>query len=123
MAARIINVVFLMVFGLISFSSCYYDKADLLTEINPCDTTLVSFTADISPIINTNCATCHGGSAPSAGIALTNYTEITTLASDKLLGVIRHEPTFSPMPKGMSRMEACMINKIEKWVNDGKPNN
>jgi len=41
----------------------------------------------------------------------------------KLYGTINHSPGFSPMPKGMSKMNNCQIATIKKWVDTGMPNN
>jgi len=116
----------LMVVGMIVFlSSCYYDKEDdLYPQVAACDTTNVTFANNVFPVINSNCTACHSGAAPSGNIRLENYNHISTAANNgSLLGVIRHEPGWSPMPKGGGKLNDCNIAEIETWVNQGAPNN
>jgi mono/diheme cytochrome c family protein len=120
----------LLYFSLLSvalLSSCYYDnEEDLYGGITPaCDTTQVTFAGTIFPILEqANCVSCHSGTAPSAGIRLDSHAEVIKHAnSGALLGVIRHEPAWSPMPKGGNKLSDCTISKIETWVSQGSPNN
>ena len=110
---------------LVLLSSCYYDVAEELYPEKPvCDTTNVSFTDHVFPIINTNCTSCHGGQAPAGNIRLENYNDISAAANNgSLLGVIRHEQGWSPMPKGGGKLNDCDITKIEIWANQGTQNN
>jgi hypothetical protein len=43
--------------------------------------------------------------------------------SGRLLGAIRHESGFLPMPQNASKLPSCDISKIEQWILDGAPNN
>lgn len=110
---------------MIFIQSCYYDKEDeLYPKTAACDTTDVTFTNNVFPVINSNCTSCHSGSAPSGNIRLENYNDISAAANNgRLLGVIRHESGWSPMPKGGGKLNDCDIAEIEAWVNDGTPNN
>lgn len=89
-----------------------------------CDTANVSFANSIMPLIDTYCKGCHSGSAPSAGILLTNYPEIKAQADNGyLLGVIDHRNGFKPMPQGGNKIAQCDIDKISAWINQGTLNN
>tara|TARA_Y100000385_G_scaffold275112_1_gene319077 strand:+ start:18981 stop:19364 length:384 start_codon:yes stop_codon:yes gene_type:complete len=115
----------LSVFLVIVMTSCYYDNAeDLYPVIPDCDTTNVTFGNDIMPIINTNCTGCHSGSAPSANIRLSNYSEIVASANNGgLMGSIKHESGWSPMPKNGNKLGDCTIKKLDTWIAEGTPNN
>ncbi|MCB0697172.1 MAG: c-type cytochrome [Chitinophagaceae bacterium] len=90
----------------------------------PCDTNNFKFTADIQPMINKYCTGCHSGSGASGGILLDNYVNITAANKDgSLLGSIKHEFGFKPMPDGGGMLSDCEIKQVEKWVNDGMLNN
>jgi hypothetical protein len=115
-------------------SSCYYDNIEELYVKNPadsagvCDTTKVmSFATDIQPILTSNCGSnnnsCHG--ALSTVLSLSDYAGVKSTAdAGKLVGVITWASGFSPMPKGStSKIDACSIGKIKKWVSAGSPNN
>jgi hypothetical protein len=91
---------------------------------NPCDTVNVKFSTHVQPLIKNTCQGCHNGGAPSAGIALENYTQIkTTVDNGKLWGSINHNSGFSPMPKGMPKFNNCQLRAIEIWITNGAPNN
>lgn len=107
------------------FQSCYYDiEEDLYPQPPACDTTNVSYADDVWPVINTNCTGCHSGGAPSGNVSLENYDDIVIAANNgSLLGTIKHEDGWSPMPKGGGKLNDCDIAKIESWVNNGTPEN
>lgn len=106
------------------FSSCQNHKAETLLGSNACDTSNVTFSQTIAPWVATQCANCHGGSSPSAGIGLETYTEIKACVDNQSFGgSINHQAGYSPMPKGTSKTESCMLSKINRWINQGAPNN
>ncbi|MEZ4981125.1 MAG: hypothetical protein R2769_05965 [Saprospiraceae bacterium] len=49
---------------------------------NGCDTTNVTFSGTIAPIMNIYCVGCHGGGNPQGNISLTNYAEVKTYAAN-----------------------------------------
>lgn len=105
-------------------TACYNDKAENILGPNACDTINVSFSQHISPYVNAQCAGCHGGNSPSAGISLTNYTEIkASVTNGTFGGSINHLSGYSPMPKGAAKTEACMLSKINRWITQGAANN
>jgi hypothetical protein len=110
-------------------AGCYYDNEEDLYgngPDNPCDTSQVSFIKDIQPIIVQMCGYngCHGESFPSDNIALNNYDNIVnTVSPELLLSSIAHDGNASNMPKNGNKLPDCDIAKIEKWINDGQPNN
>lgn len=98
-------------------------------EEEECDTSNVSFSDDVFPVIQNNCYGCHSGGQPSGGILLTSFNEVKTAASiapgtyGSLLGTIRHQQGNVPMPQNGPMLSECKIATIEKWVSDGMPNN
>lgn len=108
----------------LSLSNCYYDVEEELYVNTGCDTLSVSFSAVVQPIISDNCLNCHSAAANFGGITLEGHAKLKQQAiNGKLLGVIRHEGGFPPMPQGAPQLAACTIAKIEKWVRDGAPDN
>ncbi len=92
--------------------------------VSACDTSNVKFSTTVKPIIDNNCMGCHSGSSPAGGIALTNYSQIKTVAANgRLLGSIEHAPGYSPMPKNMAMLSSCKIAQIKIWINEGMQNN
>lgn len=120
---------YLLIFPLIIIfiSSCYYDNEEDLYPVlnNDCDTTYVSFTPIISNILQNNCLSCHSNAtAASSGnnIKLENYTDVVNRA-DAFLGSIRHDTPYSPMPKNGGKLNTCILLQVEKWIDNGTPEN
>jgi mono/diheme cytochrome c family protein len=83
----------------------------------------MSYTSNVSPIMTDNCVSCHSGGAPAGNIPLETYSEVKVQADNgKLLGSIKHEAGYSPMPKNQSQLSECDVNKIEAWINQGTKN-
>lgn len=105
-------------------TGCYNDKAENILGPNVCDTINVSYSQHIAPYVNSQCVNCHSGSAPSAGIDLSNYTLVKASVNNGTFGgSINHQSGFSPMPKGSGKTEPCMLSKINRWIAQGAPNN
>lgn len=112
-------------------AGCYYDNEEELypPQPNDCDTTNVTYSGTIFPIINTNCISCHGGSSPQGGILLEDYASISAAAAipagqgGSLYGAISHASGNSPMPKNGTQLSDCKIKQVEVWINAGRPDN
>ena len=117
------SLAFLAVF-LFFLVSCYYDYEEALypTLKNTCDTTNVTYSATIAPILNNNCTGCHGGSIPSGGILLTNYTSVQTVASSGLLMNALKGNGVPLMPLSGS-LSSCNLTQFQIWVRNGMLNN
>lgn len=117
------NVIFAF-FLLCAFSSCYYDNAEDLYPDTGCDTDSVTYSLTVLPIIQDNCYVCHDAATNTSGITLEGYNNILTYAMNgSLMGVITHAPGYPAMPQGAAMLSACNIDKIEKWILDGAPDN
>lgn len=123
-------IVSLLLFSgiLLSVSSCYYDKEELLYGINngTCtDTTSgTSYSQQVVPVFQQFCYSCHTGSFPSGGILMGTYAADKAIGQNgTLYGSISHANGYSPMPKGMSKMTACQIASVKRWIDNAMPNN
>jgi hypothetical protein len=115
--------------------SCSKSSADQQTVTPPpggggtttttCDTVNMKYTADVLPILQTHCYSCHGSNTTgSGGISLDSYNNLKTYANNGFLaGNITHSPGFVGMPYGQPKMDDCTINKILDWINRGALNN
>ena len=112
-------------FLMIMASSCYYDNEEYLyPEPTPCDTTNVTYSGSVAPVMAANCNACHSSSFPSAGIITDNYNSIKVIADNGVLqGAINHQSGYSPMPKGGNKLNSCDLTKIDVWINAGAPSN
>ncbi len=90
-----------------------------------CDTSNVTFSGTISPIVQMNCAggSCHDASSPAANINLTTYAGVAQIANNgSLAGAVRHLSPYISMPPGRW-LSQCQINQLLIWVQVGSPNN
>lgn len=91
---------------------------------NACDTALYTYATAIRPLINTYCQGCHNPASLGGGIDLSTYVAVNTQAGNgKLIGSITHASGYQPMPKGGSKLSACQIKQVEKWIAAGSLNN
>lgn len=108
--------------------SCYYDKEEILypTTENDCNAENSDF-ASVKNTIFENCLSCHSNSSANTlggSVKLEDYADIKNYADNgKLLGSIKHESSYSPMPKNGAKLSDCKISQIENWINSGTPNN
>ena len=122
----IISLVFVCV---VFLSSCYYDVNEDLNPIGSidslsCDTIAVSYSADVLPVIEFNCYTCHSTAANLGGITLEGYNSIKVYADNgRLEGAINHESGFSWMPQDAAMLDDCDLALINGWINQGALNN
>lgn len=105
--------------------SCYYDnEEDLYPESATCDTTGVTYSATIAPIMEANCNSCHNAVLPNAGVITDNYSDLKVIADNgQLRGATHHEQGYSPMPKNQAQLPGCDLAKIRIWLDDGAPDN
>jgi hypothetical protein len=123
---RIVFSIFMLIVFLLSLTSCYNDKEELLYGTTmSCDTvSAVSYTQKIVPIFQNACYSCHSGTSPSGAIAMGTFnTDKAVAASGRLMGSLHHAAGYSAMPQGAAKLSTCNIAIIQKWVNAGTPNN
>ncbi len=111
---------------LIALYGCEHDPIEPDPDDDPvtCDTVDVSFTADIAPFFNPKCLSCHAGAFPSGGIDMSDHAGVMVQVNNgRLLGAVRHEQGFSPMPQGQAKLNNCEIALLESWVTQGALDN
>lgn len=74
--------------------------------------TIIKYTTDIAPILNSNCVSCHGS---SGGVSLSNYSEVK-LKANRIL--IRTENGTMPK-KPNSPLTTAQIQLIKDWIAAG----
>ena len=121
-------IILLLLSLLVLVASCEKEKS-----ANPADTfcadpiTNPSYANDIIPILEQHCYQCHDNENNGSFADfwdLEDYEDIFPLAKDgNLLGVVRHDPGFTPMPLNGIRIPLCDRIAIEEWINNGAPDN
>ena len=85
-----------------------------------CDTTNVTYTTHVQPIMQRSCTGCHSGTNPSAGINLTDRTVVATRAtSGRLYGSMAHLAGFAAMPPSGGKLDDCTLATIQAWKQQG----
>jgi cytochrome c553 len=111
------------------FTACSKTSEDQLTATIPvttCDTVGMKYSANIVPILQANCYSCHGNGSTggSGGISLDGYANLKLWADNGyLVGNITHASGYVAMPYGGGKLSDCDINKIIAWIHQGEPNN
>jgi len=104
--------------------SCYYDnEEELFPKLSTgCDTTNVTYTKNIVPILSSYCYSCHNNAnAASFGgnIRLESYSDVKAILT-RLYNSVTHNSAF-PMPKNSPMLNDCLILQISIWKNNGAP--
>jgi mono/diheme cytochrome c family protein len=106
----------------LNFIACKHEPEEIVNpdpEPEPCDTTDVTYNGTVYNIFQESCISCHSGAVPQGGIDLTDYSQVAFLAQNgALLGAIRHEQGYSPMPQGGNKLSDCKIRQVEIWIRD-----
>ncbi len=125
------------------FSSSVFCLAILLCGITSCDkpsetnceTGTVSFSQNVLPILNANCSLsgCHSGTSTKGGLNLSDsiaYQKLLQTGSGYVkpsnpsgsIVIAEMKSSSSPMPP-TGNLEACKIETIYKWIEQGALNN
>lgn len=101
-------------------TACYYDNEVEQYGVSICDTTTLSFSQDIQPIINASCISCHSPGGERESAPFTTYDEIKLYADGPIVERISGIGSIMPPSGAISN---CNQLKIKAWVNAGAPNN
>lgn len=111
-----------------SIAGCYYDSEERLYPkiSNPCDDIEVTFSGTVTSILQP-CQSCHSNSNASSsgsGIKLQNYKDVMIVVNNgKFMGSVNHASGYVPMPNGGGKLPECEISQLQKWIDNGSPNN
>ena len=118
------NTLAILVFTAVLFTACEKNVDEDLNPEDMCITEDMSYANDIVPILRNNCYGCHNSDARQGGVVLDSYTTLKAVVDkNRLLGAIRRQEGFSPMPRNAPKLPDCDINQIAAWKADGAPNN
>jgi hypothetical protein len=118
--------VLLSALGLLSLSSC---KDQEITQID-CPNGIISFSAQVQPILNQNCNTmgCHGFNNEAPFQLITHQQVDSAVVFGNLLLSIKHQtptpmPRIDPLIPDAYMLPDSIIQIIECWINQGRQNN
>lgn len=101
----------------LTLGGCYYDNEE---ELYGSDTTAVSYSAAIRPMIEVNCATsgCHVANAQSPD--LSSYPALVANKDRVKARAVDGSPSFMPVAGPMSQANRDML---KRWIEAGALNN
>jgi len=89
-----------------------------------CDTATVTYSNQITAIMNKYCVGCHSGSFPQGGISLATYADVKNqITLGRFFGSVNWDAGFSAMPKNSNQLNACDLRTLKIWIDNGSPNN
>ena len=107
----------------IVIAGCSYEKEEILPQACEIDD-VVTYSADISGIIQSNCFACHNNNFKEGNVSLEGFENVQKVANGgELINVISHTQGFAKMPKGAAKLDDCTIQTVEKWIDSGTPVN
>jgi hypothetical protein len=115
-----VQLVFTML-SVLFLTACYYDNEEELYGGKPCNVVTVSFSKDIMPLIQTECAIsgCHVQGGNGNGI-FDNYQNVKAKVDN---GSLRNRVIIQRDMPPSGPLSNCQIAYIEEWINQGAPNN
>ncbi len=85
-----------------------------------CDTTNLSYSKFIQPLIAQYCQGCHIENDWGGGVLLNSYADVKAVAlNGRLYAAVAQQKGYSPMPKFLKPLPECYIIKIRAWINEG----
>jgi hypothetical protein len=109
--------------------SCYYDNVEDLYpfEASACDTTNITYSKTIAPIMEANCNTCHNSITSNGNppVITADYPGLFVVAENKKLwNAVDHLNGGSrDMPQNANKLSDCDLAKINTWIKAGYPDN
>ena len=113
-------IAFVVITGLFACSKTVETATTMTTGTVDCSGAAKSFTADVSPIIQSSCATgssCHGSASNNGPGELLSYSEIFNARAQ-----IQSAILAGAMPKNGS-LTTAQKNSIICWIDNGSSNN
>ncbi len=90
----------------------------------PCNSEETSFADNILPLIQNKCYGCHQPSNTQGDVNLSDYAHIRTFAVNGLLmGTIKHDQGYQPMPPSGNQLTECQRAQIQNWIIEGAQDN
>jgi len=121
---RLIIPLFTLILISFFFFSCYYDNEEALypSITTTCDTTDVTYSGTIAPILIDNCYSCHSDANAAFGgnIHLQSIADVVTNSARVVAAIKQTGPV--PMPPN-GKLRDCSITGFDIWISNGMLNN
>lgn len=118
--SKILVAAFILIFSLLFLqTACRYDNEIDQYGETPCDTSNVSYSQVIRPMVDENCVSCHGPGGENENVPFTTYDGLKQYAQEAVPRI--SGATILMPPTGA--MSDCNVALFTAWVNAGAPNN
>jgi hypothetical protein len=106
-------------------AACTHDPDELIVPPVVCDTSNVTWSSTIVPILQTHCAIadCHVTGGDGTGNFTTYAGVMTQVTNGKLANAVQHLPGAIPMPPSGIPIPQCDIEAMVAWINGGAEEN
>jgi hypothetical protein len=108
--------------------ACYYDKEELLyPHVGApagCDTSNVTFSKSIVPLLSTYCYGCHSNANAASqgrGVRLQDYEDVKANIDPLYISITWQG--FYNMPQNSPKLSDCFIREVYLWKQNNTPNN
>ena len=110
--------------GILLSTGCYYDNEEELYPNSFCDTTNVTYSNSVEPIVMSKCAIpgCHVAGGGGNGDFTVFANVASKVADGRFLASVKRQPGARAMPES-GPLPACDVQKIEIWIANGAQNN
>jgi len=110
------KIIFLLSVAAISLA-CESRTYEEISDQTPAPT-IVKYTADVKPIVDANCISCHNSGGAASFLPLTNYTQLKNNIDNVIDRIQRANGDAMKMPQGGS-LSPSQITIFTKWKADG----
>jgi len=112
----------------VSLNGCKKENEENLfpEDLTNCDTTaVISYSANLLPLFQSQCYSCHSAQAQLGGFNMEDFTTLKASSVNGTLYEVLTLPRSNPraMPPGGTSLPDCDILKIKAWADRGAPNN
>ena len=113
-----------LIFFALLYPGCANNNELDLYGTEDCDTTNISWNSKVSAILQKNCVSCHGEKLSYFGVRHDSYAaEMIVVNDGRLRGVINHFDGYAKMPKDRGMLPECELKILNKWLDNGAPEN
>jgi len=123
------NFVSIVLMGSLFLISCDYTSNPIPNNSEPSSassskragssetaTKVVNYEDDIKPLLKSSCMPCHGPSNPKNWLSFKATQEYAV----DILGSIKHEPGYMPMPMGpKGKLTKEQVQLVQEWIGSG----
>lgn len=100
------------------FAACKKDEI----ETYDCTGLTPTYTVDVKPLLDANCATsgCHDASSTANGLDYSTYeTTKSGASSDAFMGSMQHLSGYDDMPRNGDKLSDTQLQTISCWIENG----